>query len=122
MAKVGLKETLALLAAGYKKKDIEALAAADEEQNKDPDPQPDPQPEPQPDPEPDPQPDPEPDYKQLYEDLKKQQEEKDNTIKEKDETIKKIQKENTNANSLPDLEAKREAEHKSLADAFSSFY
>lgn len=31
MAKVGLKETLSLLAAGYKKKDIEALAAIDEE-------------------------------------------------------------------------------------------
>ena len=31
MTKVGLKETLSLLAAGYKKKDIEALAAIDEE-------------------------------------------------------------------------------------------
>ena len=31
MAKVGLKETLSLLAAGYKKKDIEALAAIDDE-------------------------------------------------------------------------------------------
>ena len=38
MAKVGLKETLTLLAAGYKKKDIDALAAIDDEQenNKEP--------------------------------------------------------------------------------------
>lgn len=31
MAQIGLKETLSLLAAGYKKKDIEALAAIDEQ-------------------------------------------------------------------------------------------
>lgn len=32
MAQIGLKETLSLLAAGYKKKDIEALAAIDEQE------------------------------------------------------------------------------------------
>lgn len=32
--KVGLKETLSLLAAGYKKKDIDAMIAADEEEEK----------------------------------------------------------------------------------------
>ena len=31
MAQIGLKETLSLLAAGYKKKDIEALAAIDDQ-------------------------------------------------------------------------------------------
>ena len=31
MAKVGLKDTLALLAKGYSKKEIDALAAVDEE-------------------------------------------------------------------------------------------
>lgn len=36
MAKVGLKDTLTLLAKGYSKKDIDALAAVDEEQEKNP--------------------------------------------------------------------------------------
>lgn len=35
MAQIGLKETLSLLAAGYKKKDIEALAAIDEQETED---------------------------------------------------------------------------------------
>ena len=34
MAKVGLKDTLALLAKGYSKKEIDALAAIDEENSK----------------------------------------------------------------------------------------
>lgn len=120
MAKVGLKDTLTLLAKGYTKKDIDALAAIDDEHNKDP--QPDPEPDPQPDPEPDPQPEPEPDYKQLYEDLKKQQEAKDKEIKEKDETIKKIQKSNINENNLPEIEKARLDNENSLIDALRSFY
>ena len=36
MAKVGLADTLKLLSAGYKKKDIDALAAIDEENTPDP--------------------------------------------------------------------------------------
>lgn len=111
MAKVGLKETLALLAAGYKKKDIEALAAADEDQNKDP--EPDPQPDPEPDPQPDPQPDPEPDYKQLYEDLKKQSE-------ADKATITKLQQNNIHKDSTPGSEEARQKEQESLIELFRS--
>ena len=127
MAKVGLKETLALLAAGYKKKEIEALAAIDLEEvqpeqpaaqtiedKKDPDPatgqaqSKDP--------------DPEPDYKQLYEDLLKQSQDKDEQLKAQDEKIKKIQKDNVNENVLPDMNKAREESEISLIEAIRSFY
>ena len=121
MAKIGLKDTLALLAKGYSKKDIDALAAIDDENEANPGPDPVPEtPPPAPDPE-DPA-DPEPDYKQLYEDLKKQQEAKDKEIKEKDEIIKKIQKSNINENNLPEIEKARKDSENSLIDALRSFY
>lgn len=130
MAKVGLKDTLALLAKGYTKKEIDALAAVDEESEKETENKNDNSQTP------DPSEDnkkaqddaaakksnPEPDYKKMYEELLKKQEENQEQIKQKDETIKKIQKDNINSNSLPDLEAQREAEHNSLVDAFRSFY
>ena len=123
MAKVGLKDTLALLAKGYSKKEIDALAAVDEEnENTDPEvPAPvitDSTPAPQPDKDPE-QPEPsdpaEPDYKQLYEEQLKKN-------KEQDEQIKKIQKKNINTNSLPDLEIERQKAHDSLIDSLRSFY
>ena len=124
MAKVGLKETLTLLAAGYKKKDIDALAAIDEDiQQEEPD-----QPAQEdkkatvPNADQEQQQEQEPDYKALYEDLLKKQEEKDSEIKEKDEKIKKIQKDNVNSNSLPDIEKERAASQASLIDAIKSFY
>ena len=121
MAKVGLKDTLALLAKGYSKKEIDALAANDDENEANP--EPDPVPEtPPPAPEPDAPADPEPDYKALYEELKKQQEAKDKEIKEKDETIKKIQKSNINENNLPEIEKARLESENSLIDALRSFY
>ena len=64
MAKVGLKETLALLAAGYKKKDIEALAEIDDQQQEEK-PAEDPVPVPAPAAETPKQE--EPDYKKMYE-------------------------------------------------------
>ena len=124
MAKVGLKETLTLLAAGYKKKDIDALADIDEDiQQEEPD-----QPAQEdkkatvPNADQEQQQEQEPDYKALYEDLLKKQEEKDSEIKEKDEKIKKIQKDNVNSNSLPDIEKERAASQASLIDAIKSFY
>ena len=124
MAKVGLKETLTLLAAGYKKKDIDALAAIDEDiQQEEPD-----QPAQEdkkatvPNADQEQQQEQEPNYKALYEDLLKKQEEKDSEIKEKDEKIKKIQKDNVNSNSLPDVEKERAASQASLIDAIKSFY
>ena len=120
MAKVGLKATLALLAKGYSKKEIDELAAIDEEQEKkDPEPEKkDPEPKEDPEPEkkdPEPKEDPEPDYKKLYEDLLKDNQEKDKQIKE-------IQKDNINSDSLPELEKQYEEELNSLNDAFKSFY
>ena len=117
MAKVGLKDTLALLAKGYSKKEIDALAAIDDEQeNKDPEPEDKKDPEPEKkDPEPEDKKDPEPDYKKMYEDLLKENQEKDAQIKE-------IQKENVNENSLPDLEKQYEEESNSLNEAFKSFF
>ena len=123
MAKVGLKDTLALLAKGYSKKEIDALAAVDEENEANPAPDPVPEtPPPAPDPVPEtppPAPDPaapaEPDYKQLYEEQLKKN-------KEQDEQIKKIQKKNINTNSLPDLEIERQKAQDSLIDSLRSFY
>ena len=117
MAKVGLKDTLALLAKGYSKKEIDALAAIDDEQeNKDPEPEDKKDPEPEKtDPEPEDKKDPEPDYKKMYEDLLKENQEKDAQIKE-------IQKENVNENSLPDLKKQCEEEENSLNEAFKSFF
>ena len=77
MTKVGLKDTLALLAKGYTKKEIDALAAIDEEQEKDQDPAPEDKKDPEPDPAPAPEDkkDPEPDYKEMYEQLAKENKE-----------------------------------------------
>lgn len=124
MAKVGLKETLALLAAGYKKKDIEALAAIDEDsqQEQNVDPAPEIKKDPDPEIEQAQSKDPDPDYKQLYEDLLKQSQDKDEQIKAQDEKIKKIQKDNVNENVLPDMNKAREESELSLIEAIRSFY
>ena len=135
---IGLADTLKLLAAGYKKKDIEALASIDEVNDPKPaDPKPaDPKPaDPKPaDPKPaDPKPaDPKPadpeddpddtDYKKLYEDLLKENEETKEDNKKKAELIKKIQKDNTNENNQPEVEKRKEDELNSLKDALRSFY
>ena len=127
MPKVGLKEILSLLAAGYKKKDIEAMIAAEEEEDQKAAEQSQAQtaaPEDKVAPE-----DagvkestPEPDYKKMYEELLEKQEEKETELKEKDEKIKKIQKDNINSNSLSDVEKERAASQASLIDAIKSFY
>lgn len=124
MPKVGLKETLALLAAGYKKKDIEALAAIDEDsqQEQKVDPAPEIKKDPDPEIEQAQSKDPDPDYKQLYEDLLKQSQDKDEQIKAQDEKIKKIQKDNVNENVLPDMNKAREESELSLIEAIKSFY
>lgn len=122
MPKVGLKDTLTLLAKGYSKKEIDALAAADEEQDKDPEPTPAPTPAPAPedkkDPEPTPAPkdkkDPEPDYKKMYEDLKKENDE----TKEK---LTKLQQKNVHKDSTPDSDKQKEEQAKSLNDLVRSF-
>ena len=114
MAKVGLKETLSLLAAGYKKKDIEALAAIDEEKdsNKEAEaPATEQVPEaPAPAPSPDPT---EPDYKKMYEDLlaKNQQTEA---------KVTKLQQANVNTDSAPASEEAQKKQEEDLQNLFRS--
>ena len=120
MTKVGLKETLALLAAGYKKKDIDALAAIDDEVPAPaPAPAPEPDPEPAPAPEPTPAPDPEPN-KEL-EQVKAQLNDTLQKLKESEEKVKKLQKENINKDSAPDIEKAKNEQQESLTKLFASF-
>ena len=120
MAKVGLKDTLALLAKGYSKKEIDALAAIDEEQEapaadqaqsevtapvedkKAPD-------------------DaaviessPEPDYKTMYEDLLAKHEKTETTLK-------KIQQDNVHKDSAPAAAELKKQEQESLTALVRGF-
>ena len=108
MAQVGLKETLSLLAAGYKKKDIEALAAIDEQeaQNAEEEKPSEKQPEEKPEKE--------PDYKEMYETLLKEKE-------ASDKQLKNLQQENVHANSAPIAEEQRKAQQDSLNNLVRSF-
>lgn len=131
MTKVGLKETLSLLAAGYKKKDIEAMIAAEEEETKketpaapasaDPESAPEDAAAKESTPEPDLKKELETKQKEL-EEIQKKLKENEDKLKEKDEKIKKIQKDNVNSNSLPDVEKERAESQASLIDAIKSFY
>ena len=121
--KVGLKETLILLSKGYTKKEIEALADIDAEVEKEA--KAEPAPEPAPEPAADPiteQEEDEPDYKKLYEELKQKNENDQEELKKKDETIKKIQQDNVNKNILPDIEQNNIDNMNSLKEALRSFY
>lgn len=110
MAKVGLKETLSLLAAGYKKKDIEALAAIDEEQDqKEEQPAPDPEPEKKEE-----EKEIEPDYKTMYEELLKKNQETENKIN-------KIQQDNIHKDSAPAAAEAKAKEAESLTNMVRSF-
>ena len=116
--KVSLKETLSLLAAGYKKKDIEAMIAAEEEENKEKEnPTPaDPFPEDKKAPEDADAKDstPEPDPKELLEKMQKE-------LDETREKLKKLQQENIHKNSAPDAEDAKKAEANALSDLVRSF-
>lgn len=121
MAKVGLKETLALLAAGYKKKDIEALAAMDEEQEKEQDAKHENQEIPAPiitdsipAPVPEEKKEEEPDYKSMYEDLL-------NKNKETEAKITKLQQANVHEDSAPAAAEAKRKEAESLNDLVRSF-
>ena len=108
MAKVGLKETLSLLAAGYKKKDIEALAAIDDEaiqQESD---------QPANDDKSQELESPEPDYKTMYEELLKKN-------KETESILTKLQQDNVHKDSAPDVEANKKEEAEALTNLVRSF-
>ena len=114
MAQIGLADTLKLLAAGYKKKDIEALASIDSAKDPKPDPEPDPKPNPEPDPEPDPKPDPEPDYKALLEAKEKE-------LKEIQEKLTKAQADNTHKDSTASADEAKKKEAETLTNLVRSF-
>lgn len=120
MAKLGIKETLSLLAAGYKKKDIDAMLAEEDTKQEeqalpveDKKAQDDAATE---------ESNPEPDYKTMYEELLKEKEAKEKEIKDKDDQIKEIQKDNIHEDNLPEIEKAYEEEKASLIDAIRSFY
>ena len=119
--KVGLKDTLRLMAAGYTKKEIDNLAAIDEENEKDEkDDKKDPEPVPpapvivETVPAPEVKKDPEPDYKKMYEDLKKSNE-------ETKATLTKLQQDNVHKDSSAAAEEKKKEQNESLMKLVSSF-
>ena len=114
MAKVGLKDTLTLLAKGYSKKDIDALAEIDEQNEAQQEaPAADPVPAaPAPVPEEDKKPDPE---------MQKQLEDLQAKLKESEDKLKKLQKENINKDSAPLSEEAKQKEHESLLNMARSF-
>lgn len=113
MAKVGLADTLKLLSAGYKKKDIDALAAIDEEiaaadqEQKEEAPAKHENQEEEKKEE-------EPDYKKLYEELKAAKDETDNKLS-------KLQQDNVHKNSAPAAEEAKKKEQDALSNMVRSF-
>ena len=118
MKQIGLAKTLELLAAGYKKKDIEALAALDEqaaEEQKEDIPEPSQLPDPEPEKEAD------PDYKAKWEDATKQMNELQEKLKESEDRLKKLQQENINRDSGPAAAEAKQKEAESLQNLVKSF-
>lgn len=117
--KLGLKEILSLLAAGYKKKDIEAMIAAEEEEDRKEAEQAQAQPAAPEDNKAQEDADakestPEPDYKKMYEDLLK-------TNKENEDKLKKIQQDNVHKDSAPAAEEAAKVQQESLTNLVRSF-
>ena len=116
MTKVGLKDTLALLAKGYSKKEIDALAAIDEDESKQEN-QPD---VPAEDKAPDSDPgqaqekEQEPDYKRMYEDLLEKN-------KKTEEKLKKAQQDNIHQDSTPASEEIKRQQEESLTNLVRGF-
>ena len=109
MAKVGLKETLSLLAAGYKKKDIEALAAIDDELEQVAEEITAPEA-----PAPVEKKEDEPDYKAMYEELLRKNQ-------ETEAKVTKLQQDNIHTNSAPAAAEAREKEREALTDLVRGF-
>ena len=125
MSKVGLKDTLSLLAKGYSKKEIDALAAIDEEAESGkeaeapaqeaPVPEAPAQEAPVPEaPAPAAASEDEPDYKKMYEDLLAKHEKTENTLKQ-------IQKDNVHKDSAPAAAEAKKQEAESLTALVRGF-
>lgn len=126
MAKVGLKDTLALLAKGYSKKEIDALAAVDEENEKNQVVPSEPPKEPEPAPAnppaaPAPAQGDKKEPESIPEDLKKQMEELQAKLKESEEKLKKLQQDNVHANSAGAANDAKKTEQDSLTNLVRSF-
>ena len=127
MTKVGLKDTLALLAKGYTKKEIDALAAIDEEQEAPATGAAQPEaPAPAQDKK-DPEDaaakesTPDPDLKKELETKQKELEEIQKKLKENEDKLKKIQQDNTHKNSAPEADEAKKKEAESLTNLVRSF-
>ena len=122
MAQLGIADTLKLLAAGYKKKDIDAMAALDENEEKKEEPdkkeekkeEPDKKEEKKEEPDKKEEKKEEPDYKKLFEESQTKQ-------KELEEKIKKIQKDNINNDSAPDAAEAKKKEQESLLNMIKGY-
>ena len=119
MSKVGLKDTLTLLAKGYSKKDIDALAEIDEQNEAQqqeapaqitPDPVPAPVPAPLPE-----------EDKKIDPEMVKQMEDLQAKLKESEEKLKKLQKENINKDSAPAAAEAKQKETDSLLSMVRGF-
>lgn len=113
MSKVGLKDTLALLAKGYSKKEIDALAAIDEEAESCKEAEAPAQETVPEAPAPAAASD-EPDYKKMYEDLLAKHEKTENTLKQ-------IQKDNVHKDSAPAAAEAKKQEAESLTALVRGF-
>lgn len=119
MAKVGLKDVLALRAAGYSKKEIDALAAIDEENEKEAEKKEPETPAPEEDKKAqddaaDKESNPEPDYKALYEEQLKK-------TKEAEEKTKKLQQDNVHKNSADEAAEIKAKQSESLLSMVRDF-
>ena len=116
MAKVGLKDTLALLAKGYSKKEIDELAAIDEQTAEEQKIEESAKNEKQETEEkaPEEEKEPEPDYKTMYEDLLKKNQ-------ETEAKVTKLQQDNIHENSAPAAAEAKAKEQESLNDLVRSF-
>lgn len=123
MKQIGLAKTLELLAAGYKKKDIEALAALDEQATEEQatEEQQEDIPEPSQLPDPEPEKEADPDYKAKWEDATNKMNELQEKLKESEDRLKKLQQENINRDSGPAAAEAKQKETDSLLNMVKSF-
>ncbi len=115
MAQIGLADTLKLLAAGYKKKDIEALASVDSACT------PEGAPEPAPDKTPEPAPEVPDDKKEETVDYKAILEQKQKELEEIQKKLEKLQKANTQKDSAPAAAEAKQKEAESLTNLVRGF-
>ena len=115
MTKVGLKDTLALLAKGYSKKEIDALAAIDDEAEKEAETSaPETEDKKAQDDAAAKESNPEPDYKKMYEELVEKN-------KQTEAKVTKLQQDNVHKDSTPLSEEDKKTQEESLQELFRSF-